>query len=63
MIKMDNDLHRRQIVSNKLEGLIMARQATINEDDGFKFNQLIKHYKREYKQITGIDYEYLGDKK
>ena len=47
----------KQMLEDKLEGLEMARQVTLEENDRFKFEQIIKHYKIVYKEFTGVDYD------
>ena len=40
-------------LSDKIEGLLMARQATIEEEEIFKLESSIKQYALKYKEVTG----------
>jgi len=40
-------------LSDKIEGLLIARQATIEETIIFKLEAMIKQYANKYKEVTG----------
>jgi len=47
----------QQMLEDKLEGLTIARKATIDENDSWKLDEYIKQYRLIYKEFTGKDYE------
>jgi len=47
----------KQMLEDKVKGLEMARDVTMDVHDRFKFEQIIKQYKQQYKEFTGVDYD------
>jgi len=49
-----------KMLEDKIEGLLVARKATIDEDTTFKLEQQIRQYAIQYKEVTGNWYVRSG---
>ena len=52
----DNRIYTKQLLEDKIEGLTLARQTTINVNDAFKLDRMIEQYKNKYQEFVGEPY-------